>query len=327
MAFPVSPLWWPVLAVSSPILVPFLLKKKKEFNNNMVTAQELNTTRLNKAKPLALPELRSLEVTVLAEWQAEDGFLHEPGVSYLFRTDQGSLLFDLGFGPAINHNAARLGFSLNRIDALAISHLHPDHMGGLAATRNRRVDAPDSLGSAAGKACFVPDNSEAKGFNVELVEQPGMLAGGIATTGPLARSLFFPLGLTEEQAVVARLKDKGLVVFTGCGHPTIELILKMVRRLCDEPIYAIGGGLHFPITAGRGQYPGIQMQMIVGTGKAPWNRITDKDLTDTIAIMNEAAPKKVYLSAHDTCDHSLERLNKELTAETYVLSAGATYSL
>ena len=30
---------------------------------------------------------------------------------------------------------------------------------------------------------------------------------------------------TEEQALVARLRGKGLVVVTGCGHPTIEVIL------------------------------------------------------------------------------------------------------
>ena len=327
MTYRISPIWWPVLAVGSPVLIPFLLKKKKAFEKTVVTARELNEARLNKAEPLPLPELDSMELTVLAEWKAEEGYKREPGVSYLFRTDRGSLLFDLGFGPALDYNATKLGLAPDRIDALAISHLHPDHMGGMAASRARRVSAPDSLGSTEGKTCFVPDNSDATGFQVELVKQPRMLAGGIATTGPLARSLFFPMGLTEEQAVVARLKGKGLVVFTGCGHPTIETILKMTRRLSDEPIYAIGGGLHFPISAGRGRYAGIQVQMLVGTGKAPWNRITDEDLTETMAAINKVEPKKVFLSAHDTCDHALERLQNELTAETFVLAAGATYNL
>jgi 7,8-dihydropterin-6-yl-methyl-4-(beta-D-ribofuranosyl)aminobenzene 5'-phosphate synthase len=200
-------------------------------------------------------------------------------------------------------------------------------MGGLAAVRSRQVRLPGSLGRAAGKPCFVPDQAHAEGFDVELVSQPRLLAGGLASTGPLARSLFFPLGLTEEQAVLARLKDKGLVIFTGCGHPTIELILQMVRRLSNERIYAIAGGMHFPITAGRGTYAGVQIQMIVGTGKPPWNRTTDQDLSSTIATINEAAPEKVYLSAHDTCDHALARLGNELTADTHVLSTGATYEL
>jgi len=140
----------------------------------------------------------------------------------------------------------------------------------------------------------------------------------------LARSLFF-LGLCEEQALVARVKDKGVVVITGCGHPTVEVILEMVRRLSDEPLYAIAGGLHFPVTESRFRRRGIQLQMFLGTGKPPWQRISDDDLTHTIDQINEAAPKRVLLSAHDTCDHALDRLAGELTAETMVLQAGQMY--
>jgi 7,8-dihydropterin-6-yl-methyl-4-(beta-D-ribofuranosyl)aminobenzene 5'-phosphate synthase len=174
------------------------------------------------------------------------------------------------------------------------------------------------------KPCFLPDRAEAKGFKAELVERPQLLTAGIASTGPLARSLFM-FGYTEEQALLARVKDKGLVVFTGCGHPTIELVLEMVGRLSNERLYAIGGGLHFPVTGGRGNRAGIQFQMIIGTGKPPWQRITDEDLSRTITAINGAKSKKVYLSGHDTCDHSLDRMKKELKAETEVLKAGATY--
>jgi 7,8-dihydropterin-6-yl-methyl-4-(beta-D-ribofuranosyl)aminobenzene 5'-phosphate synthase len=132
-------------------------------------------------------------------------------------------------------------------------------------------------------------------------------------------------GFTEEQALLARVKGKGLVVFTGCGHPTIEVVLEMVKRLSDEPVYAIGGGLHFPVTGGRGNRAGIQFQTIIGTGKPPWQRITDEDLSRTIAAINKAGPKSVHLSGHDTCDHSLHRMKAELDAETGVLEAGATY--
>lgn len=76
------------------------------------------------------------------------------------------------------------------------------------------------------KPCFIPDNAETNGFNTRVIKKPGVLPAGIATTGPLARSLFI-FGYTEEQALVAGIKGKGLVIFTGCGHPTIELIVKM----------------------------------------------------------------------------------------------------
>ncbi len=329
MALRISPLWWPVLAAASPVLAPLLVKQNRRFTRNKARAEQVNAARLERAGLLDLPALDFLELTVLSEEAAQPGFLGEPGVSYLFRTDQGSLLFDLGFGPdkpTLAHNAARLGFKLREADGLAVSHLHPDHMGGLRASRTRQVKPPPELGSPEGKPCFLPDQAEAPGFTARVVKEPCLLPGGLASTGPLARALFF-LGWCEEQALVARLKGKGLVIFTGCGHPTIELILEMAGRLSQEPVYAIGGGLHFPLTKGRGAYPGIQMQMLLGTGKPPWRRLSDRDLSLTIETINRAGPEKVFLSAHDTCDYALGRLEQELRAEIEVLKAGAVYRL
>jgi 7,8-dihydropterin-6-yl-methyl-4-(beta-D-ribofuranosyl)aminobenzene 5'-phosphate synthase len=170
---------------------------------------------------------------------------------------------------------------------------------------------------------FLPAEADAEGFQTEVVEGPRMLAGGVASTGPLTRSLFL-MGWTEEQAIVACLKDKGLVVFTGCGHPTIETIIRMVKRLSNVPIYAIGGGLHFPITDSPLRKLGLKVQMIWGTGKPPWKRITEEDLKRTIDNLNAISPKHVFLSAHDTCDYAIDRFKNELKSETKVLRAGAT---
>jgi 7,8-dihydropterin-6-yl-methyl-4-(beta-D-ribofuranosyl)aminobenzene 5'-phosphate synthase len=327
MAFRVSPVWWPVLAVASPVIAPWLLVRNRRFQEDRTRAAELNQERISQAEPLEVPELDYLELTVLVEWKTKEGFMGDAGVSYLFKTELGSMLYDVGFGPtrpALSHNAAKLGFHVDQVEALTISHLHGDHMGGIPAQRSRQVTVPDELMSPEPKPCFLPDKAEANGFKAELVERPQLLAAGIASTGPLARSLFV-FGYTEEQALLARVKDKGLVVFTGCGHPTIEVVLQMVGRLSDEPLYAVGGGLHFPVTGGRGNRAGIQFQTIVGTGKPPWQRITGEDLDRTITAINRASPKRVYLSGHDTCDHSLDRMKRELDAETEVLRAGATY--
>lgn len=325
--FRINPLWWPALAVASPFAAPMLLAKNRRYRKNIARADEVNRERLRVAKPLELPELDFLELTVLVEWEAEEGFSRDAGVSFLLRSDRGSLLFDIGFGaerPAFTRNAAALGIDFEDVDALAISHLHPDHTGGMRAWRSGRLGWPEESGAPGGKPCFVPNKWEADGFKVEVVEKPGLLAGGIASTGPLARSLFL-MGWTEEQALVARVKGKGLVVITGCGHMTAELALEMAGRLCDAPLYALCGGLHFPITRGRGSYAGIQLQTILGTGKPPWRRVTDKDLSSTIAAINAAGPGKLYLSAHDTCDHAISRMKSEINAETEVLRAGATY--
>jgi len=327
MSFRVSPVWWPVLAVASPVIVPWLLIRNRHFQENRTRATERNRERIRQAEFLDLPELDFLELTVLVEWKAKEGFVSDAGVSYLFKTNLGAMLYDIGFGPtrpALTHNAAKLGFHLDQVEALTISHLHMDHMGGIPAQRSRQVTVPDGLMSMEPKPCFLPDSAEAKGFKAELVERPQLLTAGIGSTGPLARSLFM-LGFTEEQALLARVKDKGLVVFTGCGHPTIEVILEMVGRLSNEPLYAVGGGLHFPVTGGRGNRAGIQFQMMIGTGKPPWQRITDEDLSRTISAINGAGPERVYLSGHDTCDRALDRMMRELNAETEVLKAGATY--
>jgi len=327
MSFRISPLWWPFLGAASPIIIPFLIAKNRRFKKNLKHAVELNKDRIRRAEPFDLPELNLLELTVMVEEKTEKGFLGDAGVSYLFRTNQGLLLYDVGFGPerpALAHNASKMGIKLDQIDSLAISHLHPDHMGGLKASRSKYVAVPKELGIPKGQPCFLPDKAEAEGFKCELIDRPRLLTGGIATTGPLARSLFF-FGLTEEQALIAHLKDKGLVIFTGCGHPTIELIVQMVSRLSKEPIYIIGGGLHFPITGGRGNRPGIQFQTVIGTGKPVWQRITDDDLSSTITALNKFNPSKVFLSGHDSCDHSLTRMKHELKAETEVLKAGVTY--
>ena len=287
-----SPLWWPVLAVASPILVPMLLRRNRVFAQNRAKAEALNRSRIEGAERLALSPLDFLEITVLSEAKTCEGFLGAPGVSYLVKTPEGSLLFDVGFGPqnpTLAHNAGKLGVRLEQVDAVAISHLHLDHMGGMEAARSRRLAVPAELGNPNGQPCYLPDAAVAEGFAAEVVASPRMLAAGIGTTGPLARSLFF-LGFCEEQALVARIRNKGLVVITGCGHPTIEVILDMVRRLSDEPLYAIAGGLHFPVTKSRFQSRGIQWQMFYGTGKPPWQRISVEDLTRTIATINQAGP-------------------------------------
>lgn len=329
MAYRISPAWWPIIGLSSPVLFPMLFIRNRRYIQNVEKSQKVNRERIRNAKPLKIPELEHFELTVLLEQKAEPGFLSAPGVSYLIKTDRGSLLFDIGYGPempALTHNAARLGFKIDQVGALAISHLHPDHMGGFKAVRNNQVTVPQEFGKGEGISCFVPAEANADRFQTEVVKGPQMLTAGVGSTGPLTRSLFL-MGWTEEQAIVARLRHKGLIVFTGCGHPTIETIVRMVKHLSDEPIYAIGGGFHFPIAESPLRKPGLKVQMIWGTGKPPWKRITKADLERTIENLNVINPKHVFLSAHDTCDYAIDRFQNALKAETKVLRAGASYQI
>jgi len=328
MKFRISPLWWPLLVVASPIIILFLAAKHVRFNKNLRIADEKNEKRLKKAKPFELPELEYLDMTVIVEEKAEEGFKSDAAVSYLFKSDQGSLLFDVGFGtdrPAFVHNAKKLGVNLDEVDSVMISHLHLDHMGGMKAHKSHCVAVPEEIGLPSGQPCFIPEQGTANGdFKTEMIDCPKLLPGGFASTGPLSRSFVY-FGMTDEQALFARVKGLGLVIITGCGHPTIELIVKMVQKISDEPIHVIGGGFHFPVTESRGAKAGIQFQMLFGTGKPFWQKINDNDLSETIGAINEISPAMVLPSAHDTCDHALNRMENELHSKTETLRAGKTY--
>lgn len=327
--FRVSPLWWPALALGSPVIVPWLAVKAHRFLAGRDEVERINGERLAAARPLELPGLTELAITVVVEERAADGFEGDAAVAYLLRTDRGALWLDLGFGddgPAFAHNAGKLGLTLDDADALLISHLHLDHMGGMAAQRAGRVQVAEGFAPTRPIPCYLPSPATVDGMDARVVESAELLEGGLATTGPLARMLFF-FGHTEEQAVIGRIEGKGLVVITGCGHPTVKVILEMVRRISDEPLYALVGGLHFPVTGSRGSRAGVEMQQIFGTGKPLWSPIDDDDLTRTIEVIVAAAPRRVLLSAHDTCDHALQRFAGELDADVEVLSAGTTVRL
>lgn len=323
----ISILWWPLLTLFSPVLLPKLLYRNRSFKTETVHARAVNGERIKMASRLDLPELDKFDLKVIVEHKAKPGYLHAPGVSYLFKTNKGSLLFDVGYGPenkVFATNAKQLDFSLDRVDALAISHLHPDHMGGFKAVRKRKVSLPSEFQAQTEKSCFLPEQAQADNFKVHVVSKPSLLAAGIGSTGPLARSLFL-MGWTEEQALIARIKDKGLVIFTGCGHPTIQTIVEMARKVSSEKIYAIGGGLHFPVTDSPLKKPGLRVQMIWGTGKPPWQKITRSDLNNTIDFINTIGPQHVFLSPHDTCEYSLREFSERLKSKTTILQAGGTY--
>jgi 7,8-dihydropterin-6-yl-methyl-4-(beta-D-ribofuranosyl)aminobenzene 5'-phosphate synthase len=329
MRFRIHPAWWPVLALASPALVPWLAIQTGRFATGRTRALQVNKDRVSSALPLALPVLDDLRLTVLVDHAHETGFLGDAGVSYVMATPSGTTLMDVGFGPgtpSLAHNASRLGFQAAGIDSVVITHLHLDHMGGLRAARAHRVEWPEGFVPRPGTPCFLPAPADAPGLDATLVEGPRLLPGGLATTGPLARMLCLT-GWIEEQALVAKRRDGGLVVVTGCGHPTLETILAMVRRMDPAKVHTVVGGLHFPITGSRIKRLGIQFQQVIGTGKCWWAGVTDADLTATIATLNAAGVQRLLLSAHDTCDHAIERLRRETHAEVEVVQAGASYIL
>ena len=89
-----------------------------------------------------LGEVDEVSIVPLVERLTPEGsgLAGEPGVSYLVRAAGTRVLFDSGLSgakpeSALAHNARTLGASLHDLDAVVISHLHADHVGGIRAMR------------------------------------------------------------------------------------------------------------------------------------------------------------------------------------------------
>jgi 7,8-dihydropterin-6-yl-methyl-4-(beta-D-ribofuranosyl)aminobenzene 5'-phosphate synthase len=71
----------------------------------------------------------------------------------------------------------------------------------------------------------------------------------VATIGTIAFAEPFPLTLKSprntEQVLAVNVEGTGIVLITGCGHPTVERIIARAQAAFDEPIIGIVGGLHY----------------------------------------------------------------------------------
>ncbi len=261
-----------------------------------------------------LIEADSIEVTILVDNQIDallDGdeevrrqpwaagaaynpLLEEPNVRVTLHAEHGfsslvtvhsggethCLLFDAGLSPdGLIGNIDRLQIDPKEIEAVALSHGHWDHTGGLAGLverlgkanmplmahpriyTNRRAAPP-----GAGPIPLVPPSRSAmEGAGFELLEErdPSLLFhGALMLTGEVPRVTDFEQGfpffqsnegngwqpephLLDDQALIANVRGKGLVVITGCGHSGIVNIVKRAVQVTGvERVHAIIGGFH-----------------------------------------------------------------------------------
>jgi len=260
-----------------------------------------------------------LTVLPLIDWYtARDELVGEPGVAYLVRADDTTILFDVGYNMGKEHpspllrNMEALGISPEVVDRVVISHLHSDHVGGTDCEH----EATFALsGEAVGLQvpAFVPEPMSHLTARVEIVEGPRSIAPGVVSLGPIPRQLFF-LGWTPEQSLAINVQGKGLVLIIGCGHSTIQRIVERAEMLFDVPIYGVIGGLHLPVTASREVAFGLPLQRIMGTGRWPWNPLTQEDVHSAIAFLQRRNPQLVALSPHDSCDWTISAFRQAFNA-------------
>lgn len=326
MNYKINPLWWPALALASPAILPYLYYKNESYKLCVENIGRINQERIDKAQKLDLKKVENFSLTAVVEAKSDSNFKNEAGISYFLETDNSNLLFDIAFAgesKAFTENFKKLKLEEKNFDQLVISHLHPDHMGGIKASRKNEIALSPVIEDKISNI-YLPSPAETESKKKNITYAPQLIKNDIAATGPLRANLFFS-GPTEEQALVVNLKNKGAVVILGCGHPDLKTTLKMAEKITGENIYAVAGGLHLPVKTGRLQKAGIDFQRIVGTGLRPWKKMDDNYLNQKLSVLKEFHVKKIFLSPHDSSDYALDYFKKNLAAELKTIKSGEIY--
>ncbi|GIJ50668.1 MBL fold metallo-hydrolase [Virgisporangium aliadipatigenens] len=190
------------------------------------------------------------------------------------------VLFDTGITTdGLIGNLDRLDLDPATFEAIVFSHGHFDHVMGLDGLARRmgrsglpvllhpdfwtrrRIAGPDGVFDLPS-----PSRAAIEGAGFVVIEdrKPSFLLDGmLLVTGEVERVTPFETGMPaeheawrgdrwehdplvhEDQAVVLNVRDKGLVILTGCGHAGIVNIVRHAKRLTGiEHVHAVLGGLH-----------------------------------------------------------------------------------
>lgn len=319
-----------LLALVIIISLFFAVKVKQLDRGKVKVNDELMNLQFNKILPFGY--VKKLSVLPLIDFYSQGSELQtEPGVSYLIKADDTTILLDVGYNIHKLHpspllkNMKKLNVSLKDIDMIFLSHLHLDHVGGMTEQRTRTFSLSQGQVELKEIPAFAPDYVSPSQWNsapkVEVIKEPKVIRPGIASIGVHPRFLFM-MGYTLEHSLAINVEGKGIVLIIGCGHQTIERIIERAKTLFDEPIYGIIGGLHYPVNEGRIMKGPLNIQHMVGSDNPPWNGLNEDNVKNAIDAVKRVNPQLVSLSPHDSSDWSIEQFRLAFSNKYVDLKVG-----
>jgi 7,8-dihydropterin-6-yl-methyl-4-(beta-D-ribofuranosyl)aminobenzene 5'-phosphate synthase len=264
----------------------------------------------------------------------------ENGFSMLIRiqsNENTSILFDTGTSPkGLCQNAKFMDIDLSEVSTIVLSHGHYDHFSGLesvvkAINRNdlqiithQDMDKPCAVANSKGDLREYPTFPGQKKLSpAKLMEtkEPLLITDGLCcVTGEIPRTIDFETGMVnnrilrgdvwmpdplimDERALVFNLREKGLVVVSGCAHAGIINTVSYAQQITGiNKVYGVFGGFHL-------------------SGKE-----FEKRITQTVTELKKINPELVVPS-HCTGWRALSAIERAFPDEFVFNSVGNRYLL
>jgi len=306
---------------------------------------------------LNLQEVDKLEVTVLIDnytdvllLQSTDMVkrsmtlppnfpLAEHGLSCLLKVYRGAeehvALLDAGVSSTcFFHNARVLNVDLSKVEAVVLSHGHPDHIGALPEFLNKAAKGipvvlhPNAFlqrglnNPITGRRVEFPRLDEAAlketgAVLYKIKEASTLFSDLILISGEVKRVTDFEKGFPwaeakiddkwvvdpfhDDQGVAVKVKGRGLVVISGCSHAGIINTVKHLQAAAQtSKVHAVLGGFHLT---------GPIFEPIIGP---------------TIEEMKKIGPDFV-MPMHCTGWQAINQFAKEMPRQFILTTVGTTY--